>query len=269
MSFNKTPILWLLVTLLLAFGAYHFGKNQTNDQNASKGIFLNKNSSTSKPTFIESEWQDVHVSRQEKSSSATKLSNNKLGLDSTSQLPKKSDSTKTQNLPQKEKISQFIADAKPEEIDFYLKQYFSDDVLVDITDKREFSDRLLQAYSDIDVIESKTPHGEVFFSEKAHFPEQIINNFNLAYRQKMYAHLGFDGSVANTGAVFIRWVRLVDNKVLLFERKPIDSQSDKNWVSLKPTSDWQTGAYLVTYYLFNSKLSIIAQNTYNIDTVGN
>lgn len=265
--FKKLQIIWFLIALVCVYVAYLLGKSGSSGDESSHS---SSTSRTSHP-FIKSkkperDWVDVTL---QKDVSPKKLKAN----DNKNFKPDFSKNNLKKSLPliptQKDKISEFIAQAQPEEIDFYLGQYFSDDILLEIRNKRGFSERLLQEYSKIESFEKNIRHGDVAFSTDQNLPQEIRTNFNLSRKQKMYAHLKLNGSLENSGAIFIRWVSLADEKVLLFERKPINSNSHQNWVSFKPKRDWKEGAYLVTYYSFDSMLKVIAQNIYQIDYVGN
>ena len=266
MRFNKSQIVWLLFALVCLYGAYLLGKSSS--VNKRNNPVSREESVQIVPILKEPEqsWKDVPIN--EASNLKKPQTNNTKNALTSEPAKKDREEVLPLILNQKEKIAEFIAQAKPEEIDFYLGQYFNNEILDEISDKKSLSMRLLKEYSKVESPEINTIHGDIIFSVSSNYPEEITNSFNLNNKQKMYAHLKLNGSIDNSKAVFIRWISLVDNKVLLFERKAINISSNRNWVSFKPKKDWEIGPYLVTFYSFDSELGVIAQNTYHIDYVG-
>ncbi len=64
---------------------------------------------------------------------------------------------------------------------------------------------------------------------------------------------------------FIKWVHTDSGKVLLFEKKNINSITRQNWVNFTPNKNWNSGNYQVTFYQFNSELKPIIYGNYYIE----
>lgn len=258
--FDNYKIRWLLITVTLTTCSYLLGKYQFSENNKLSPKFQDKQCESTKKTTHEEEWIDIPIKKTNQLKTS-KIINTRKNIESlVSQKP--TISSVDTNI---EKYSQLIDKTDAEEIDFYLNQFFSHDELQNLDDKNVFAKRLLQEYSGARNNTAVFSHGEISFSLKPEYPDVALNNFNVIKNQDIYAHLQSNGSIEDSGEIFIRWLRQSDNKILLFKRKRINLNSQRNWISLVPLTGWEEGAYTVTAYIFESDLKVIAQSSYTID----
>lgn len=267
----KQNIFWLLTLFILTSVAYFFGKSQQVEVIPAVGapVVSIKNKVVSDQN---DDWVDVYDKKESFTNIIEDLKKRLSKSNALIDLLSQTNSTKSTTLPNEllsssEKIAKVVDQAADEEIDFYLDQYFPDDVLGRITNKRDFSKRLLEEFTSPAEPEKRTVHGQILFSTASAFPDEENINFSLQRRQTMVSHIETDGSLIPTDQVFIRWVRASDNKILLFKNVIIREASNRNWVTLKPKKDWLVGSYIVTIYSFEDALNVIAQGVYDVDIV--
>jgi hypothetical protein len=65
--------------------------------------------------------------------------------------------------------------------------------------------------------------------------------------------------------VFVKWVRLDDPKIILFNHYPIRSEAEFNYVWLEPSEGWEKGEYQVNFYTADESLSPLSGGRYLID----
>ncbi len=66
--------------------------------------------------------------------------------------------------------------------------------------------------------------------------------------------------------VFVKWTRLDDPKIMLFNHYPIRSGEDFNYVWLSPKAGWDPGEYEVNFYTADESLLPLAGGRYSIDS---
>ena len=64
--------------------------------------------------------------------------------------------------------------------------------------------------------------------------------------------------------VFVKWTRVDDQEVMLFDRYPIRAQSEYNWVYLEPKEGWPAGEYSVDFYSNDEKMDPVAGGDFRI-----
>jgi len=163
-------------------------------------------------------------------------------------------------------LHNLIEDLHPEQLNSYLSKYFDKDDLEKINGHEIFAQRLLDLYSgESTEIESSQNRvdAEIAIGINENYPQQPTNHLSITSREgKIYAHLKLHQSPSLLSEVFVKWERIADNKLLLFEKKPINPLSNTNWVSLIPQDGWQDGEYHVSFYTFDSEMQTIAGMTY-------
>lgn len=134
-----------------------------------------------------------------------------------------------------------------------------------ITDKRQFANRAVEELYNAN--DNQPLIGQVLLSSSATTPNQNINTAILQKHQKLYVHFDTFGKVPLGSNVFVKWTNRTTGEVLLFEKKLILPDSNKNWVSYQPYDSWQTGSYDIRFYQFTSQLEPIAQLSYDVNQV--
>jgi hypothetical protein len=66
--------------------------------------------------------------------------------------------------------------------------------------------------------------------------------------------------------VFVKWTRVDDPKIMLFNHYPIRSDEEFNYVWLNPTGGWDAGEYEVNFYVADDSLTPLAGGRYVIDS---
>jgi len=65
--------------------------------------------------------------------------------------------------------------------------------------------------------------------------------------------------------VFVKWTRLDDPEIMLFNHYPIKPDADSNYVWLEPKNGWEPGSYQVNFYSADDRLIPLATGRYSID----
>ena len=65
--------------------------------------------------------------------------------------------------------------------------------------------------------------------------------------------------------VFVKWTRVDDPKIMLFNHYPIKSDAETNYVWMRPKEGWDPGEYRVDFYTADDSLTPIAGGWYVID----
>jgi len=65
--------------------------------------------------------------------------------------------------------------------------------------------------------------------------------------------------------VFVKWTRVDDPKIMLFNHYPIKPDADFNYVWLRPKDGWESGEYRVDFYTADDALTPIAGGWYLVD----
>ena len=76
-----------------------------------------------------------------------------------------------------------------------------------------------------------------------------------AGRSRMHAIFPMEGYQRDS--VFVKWTRNSDNQVMLFDRYPIRSEEDYNWVYLEPEAGWEKGDYTVSFISDDEEMSLL------------
>lgn len=156
-------------------------------------------------------------------------------------------------------LEKIVSDASEEELGNLLTRFFPEEDLYGIDDYKEFSGRLISELRLEDTPISDFSVSSIGISTSSKSSEHYDKDFFLKNREKLYAHIDTQGGLG-TGShnLFVRWTRLIDNQVLLFEKKVVKSDSSKNWVSFTPDQKWQAGSYKVSFFTFDSALEKLA-----------
>ena len=64
--------------------------------------------------------------------------------------------------------------------------------------------------------------------------------------------------------VFVKWTRVNDQEVMLFDRYPIQAKSDYNWVYLEPREGWPSGEYSVDFYSSDEEMQPVAGGDFQV-----
>lgn len=173
-------------------------------------------------------------------------------------------------LPTANNLRTAVENMHPDQLNNYLSKYFERDDLETIGDREAFAQRLIDLYSGQEEsaeLPISSPRGEIAVSANKQYPTERLDSFSIHKGARLYAHLKLEDSASLLSEVFIKWERIADRKLLLFEKKLFDSTSYKNWVSIAPQGGWRDGEYQVSFYHFNSQMRKIASYSYFLNDV--
>jgi hypothetical protein len=109
----------------------------------------------------------------------------------------------------------------PDQLNIYLSKYFERDDLEAIGDREAFAQRLLDLYTGEEEQSKEQPvfaKGEIAVGTTERYPTEKVDFFSIQKNVRLYAHLKLDDSADLISEVFIKWERIADNKLLLFEK---------------------------------------------------
>lgn len=155
-------------------------------------------------------------------------------------------------------------------LDRQLSQYFGDDFVDGIDDKKAFTKNLLDAALDTTADENNenaNPQVTLTFS-KSIFPnsQQLGADAQVRLYDVIFAHMNADEGIEQ---VIVKWMNISTGEVLMFSKANIRGGQSQQYVSLKPAQGWKTGVYRVTVYSADSVVNQIGENTYSIASVVN
>lgn len=156
----------------------------------------------------------------------------------------------------------------------YLKNMIPKASLFKLIDKRVFAKNALTI-----LYELNTPETNQTLQDKTQnmitmgltptYTKTHADTSTVDIAQKLYAHLKVPNKHVHGGKVFVTWIHRENGDVRLFNMMYLNPHTNKNWVSLQPTSGWQKGSYDVNFYRFSNQLEPIAKHTFRIDHVIN
>jgi len=174
------------------------------------------------------------------------------------------------NSPTTNNLKTVIESMHPDQLNSYLSKYFERDDLEAIGDREAFAQRLIDLYTGEEEQSDEQPvfaKGEIAVGTTERYPTEKVDFFSIQKNARLYAHLKLDDSAHLISEVFIKWERIADNKLLLFEKKLFDATLYENWVSIIPQGGWRDGEYQVSFYHFNAQMTQIASYTYYLNKV--
>lgn len=173
-------------------------------------------------------------------------------------------------LPPANNLRTAVENMHPDQLNSYLSKYFERDDLEAIGDHETFAQRLIDLYAGEEEQSEEQPvfaKGEIAVSTTKIYPVEKIDFLSIEKNARIYAHLKLDDSASLLTEAFIKWERVGDNKILLFEKKLFNPSSYKNWVSIVPQGGWRDGEYRVSFFHFNAQMTKIASYTYFLNDV--
>ena len=173
-------------------------------------------------------------------------------------------------LPAANNLRTTVENMHPDRLNTYLSKYFERDDLEAIGDREAFAQRLIDLYAGEEEQSEEQPvfaKGEIAVGTTERYPTEKVDFFSIQKNDRLYAHLKLDDSANLISEVFIKWERIADNKLLLFEKKLFDATLYENWVSIIPQGGWRDGEYQVSFYHFNAQMTQIASYTYYLNEV--
>ena len=104
---------------------------------------------------------------------------------------------------------------------------------------------------------------EVYFSRDPN-PEQAaaLRQSEFEGEGRMHAILPMADYAEDR--VFVKWTRVDDREVMLFDTYPIRANEDFNWVYLEPKAGWEPGEYSVDFYSTDESMSPLAGGNYQM-----
>ena len=140
------------------------------------------------------------------------------------------------------------------------------DELDDVYDIRRYANRMAElALGDLTGEAPLRDSGlqEVYFSDSpdaARAIEEAATEFENPKR--LHAILPMENYQGDR--VFVKWTRVDDQEVMLFDQYPIRAESDYNWVYLEPRSGWPSGEYSVDFYSSDEEMMPVGGGNYRI-----
>lgn len=172
----------------------------------------------------------------------------------------------SQKISQKQQaqIKDLIQQSSDEKVQEYLGKIYPKTDFSSIHNKKKFSQRLIDEFSQShnEPIENLT--GRVVISRQEGVAQSEQDLSRIHAQQYLYAHLDTLNKIDSRQQVFIRWIYRDTGEVLLFMPQQINENQAQNWVSFKPSQGWKVGNYDVRYYQFVDDLTPIAQTSYTI-----
>lgn len=175
--------------------------------------------------------------------------------------------TSQNKISQVSKMNAMIAEASPEEVEYYLNQAFPKADLSLIKDKKKFAQRATEEFAQTKNDEQNDLTGQVIVAIQEQFngSAQVLQNIHKS--QYLFAHLDTFNKIENAHQVFIRWINRDTGEVLFFSPQNITANKAQNWVSFVPEQGWKVGTYDVRYYQMQDDLKPIAQTSYVIESL--
>ena len=165
-----------------------------------------------------------------------------------------------------EKLLTLLQDVPSDQLENYLKRAFPEQELQQIKNKKQFTQRLIEELNQ-DKASPEKLSGKIVFSTTPSLPIDDSSLNNIHAQQFIYAHLDTYGKSPPNTQVFIKWLNLDTQDVVLFTPKYIQENSQQNWVSAVPADGWKNSRYLVTFYEMDDQLNPIAQANYTLSSV--
>ncbi len=97
----------------------------------------------------------------------------------------------------------------------------------------------------------------VYFSE-APDPQRAVDEDSSEFENPDRLHAILPMEDYEGDQVFVKWTRVSDQEVMLFDRYPIRTNSDYNWVYLEPREGWPAGEYSVDFYSSDERMHPLA-----------
>ena len=104
---------------------------------------------------------------------------------------------------------------------------------------------------------------EVYVSRDAD-PEQAVEVGQTEFKGNGRVHAILPMSDYNDPRVFVKWTRIDDGEVMLFDTYPIRKDSDYNWVYLEPRDGWTPGEYSVDFYSSDEAMRPLAGSNFMV-----
>ncbi|MCH2184913.1 hypothetical protein MK280_03480 [Myxococcota bacterium] len=106
-------------------------------------------------------------------------------------------------------------------------------------------------------------HAPVYFSNTPDPQRAVDENLSeFENPDRLHAILPMGGYESDQ--VFVKWTRVNDQEVMLFDRYPIQANSEYNWVYLEPREGWPAGEYSVDFYSNDEKMQPLAGSNFSV-----
>ncbi|MCS5635797.1 MAG: hypothetical protein NZ990_04715 [Myxococcota bacterium] len=143
----------------------------------------------------------------------------------------------------------------------------SPEKIQDSPDPHAYANRLVELAMEELV---RQPSSEMNEAERVHFSERSASEeerqgelTTFAGNDRILARFpmkGYQGS-----EVFVKWTRVDDPQIMLFNHYPIKPDAAFNYVWLEPKNGWEPGDYQVNFYTADDRLIPLATGRYTID----
>lgn len=143
----------------------------------------------------------------------------------------------------------------------------SPEKIKDASEPHAYANRLVELAME-DLIRQPAPEaGEV---EQVHFSERSASEEER--QLELTSFTGNDRILARFpmkdyegSEVFVKWTRVDDPEIMLFNHYPIKPDAAFNYVWLEPKDGWEPGDYQVNFYTADEKMTPLATGRYVID----
>ena len=140
------------------------------------------------------------------------------------------------------------------------------EALDDVYDVRAYANRMAElALGDLTGEPALRDPGlaPVYFSDSPDPQRAVDENLNeFENPNRLHAILPMDDYEGDQ--VFVKWTRVNDQEVMLFDRYPIRAKSDYNWVYLEPREGWPAGEYSVDFYSSDETMRPVAGGNFQV-----
>lgn len=181
--------------------------------------------------------------------------------------------TNLQKYASQQTVDKFIrrkfADQSDEEIVYFLKNYMNIDHsdLPEGVSAVDYAARLGQIFTDTSGVDSPEKESQ---GEKVEFDVATNQDYQAMTPKeeftpsdnKIYASFNTDNY--DKKKVMVKWYRMDDPKVYVFDQYPITSDKSNNYVWLEKPGGWGEGNYGVEIYSTESNLDLMASGQYAV-----
>lgn len=141
----------------------------------------------------------------------------------------------------------------------------TEDDLVEMRDLRAFTRRAAEVAMDNVIRFDDAPQEPLPAVEFSHNPndmERFTTN-RFVGDERIFAV--FPSTPSTQDEVFVKWYRSDKAEILLFDRYPIQRESDRNFVWIENNEGWPAGEYAVEIYSADEAMSPLASGRYVVD----
>ena len=141
----------------------------------------------------------------------------------------------------------------------------TEDDLVEMRDLRAFTRRAAEVAMDNVIRFDDAPQEPLPAVEFSHNPNDMeeFTTDRFVGDERIFAV--FPSTPSTQDEVFVKWYRSGEPEILMFDRHPIQRESDRNFVWIENNEGWPAGEYAVEIYSADEAMSPLASGRYVVD----